>query len=87
MKIIITLILGVFLSGCGSGKTYTTTEPASPGVPTQNGDVIIISNEGSETNVQYTQVGDGSVLVECGDNCTVNIAIIESDDNETEELP
>ena len=71
-KILIGSLLTFMLIGCGSGSgtTYVDNGPALPEVPT-NGTSIVVS--GSESSVTYTNVGNGAILVECGDNCDLDV--------------
>jgi len=73
-KIIFSLVAVVALVGCGgSNDTYIKEAPAVPDTPTNGTTLIITADNGSSTGVSYTEVGDGSVLVNCGDNCGVYI--------------
>jgi len=56
------------LSGCGSSKktTYQEEEQAVPEIPVSNGQVLVVSGNEGDTGISYTNVGDGSVLIDCG---------------------
>ena len=73
-KTLIGLVAVVALVGCGgSNDTYIKEAPAVPDEATNGTTLIITADNGSSTGVSYTEVGDGSVLVNCGDNCGVYI--------------
>ena len=84
-KIIFGIVFALFIVGCGGDTTYTQEAPLEPAVPS-NGTAIVI--EGENNGLSYTNVSDGAILVECGDNCdlTVNEVTKVEDDNETIEV-
>ena len=62
------IVAAAILTGCGSNKsTYVTEAPAIPEVPNPNGTALIVTaTDDSEAGITYTEVGDGSLLVDCG---------------------
>jgi len=73
-KIAISIIATIALVGCGGGgDTYIKEAPAVPDEPTNGTTLIVTADNGSSAGISYTEVGDGSVLVNCGDNCGVYI--------------
>ena len=70
MKIILAVALVAILTGCGSTgskTTYQEEEIAEPEIPVSNGNVLVVSGNDGDTGISYTDVGDGSVLIDCGD--------------------
>jgi len=68
MKTLILIASTLALVGCGSsGTSYQTTGEAIPEVPQDGGAFVVSSNNGSTSAIQYTQLNDGSILVQCGD--------------------
>lgn len=64
-----TALSTLLLAGCGSSGTSSTyeTQPATPEVPVTDGNVIIVSpSDGSTAGLSYTEVGDGSIIIDCG---------------------
>ncbi len=62
----ITTIL--LLTGCGGSNTFRTSEVAEEGVPTTEGDSLIITTTGDgDTNITYVEVEDGGIYIDCGD--------------------
>ena len=69
MKIILAVALVAILTGCGSTgskTTYQEEEQALPEIPVTDGQVLVVSGNDGDTGISYTNVGDGSVLVDCG---------------------
>ncbi len=72
MKLVATLFLlasVLMFTACGSSgssKTYETQD-AVPEVPNPNGTALIVSGNEGNTGISYTEVSDGSILVDCGD--------------------
>ena len=62
------MILSAFLLvGCGGGTTYVTEDQAIPEIPTDTGQALIVTTtDNGTTGLSYTQVGDGSILIDCG---------------------
>jgi len=55
-------------TGCGGGDTYVAEGPAAPEIPTDTGQALIVqASDDSSAGLSYTEVGDGSILVNCGD--------------------
>jgi len=75
-KILLSVILVLGLVGCGTSggdTTYVQEAPLEPAVPT-NGTNIVVNAEGeSNVGLTYTEVGAGAILVECGDNCDLDV--------------
>ena len=95
-KLIMASLLVFLLIGCssGGGDTFIQEAPLPEAVPT-NGTNIIVTAEGeSNVGLSYTNVGEGAILIECGDDCdlTVNEAspttdnsVVNEDSNGTED--
>jgi len=73
-KTVISLVAMVALVGCGGGDTYEAQAPLYPDQPSDGSSILVTADNGSSAGVSYTDVGDGSILVNCGDNCTVYTA-------------
>ncbi len=72
------LIASIFaLVGCGSdGDTYVDSGPAIPEVPNPDGTALIVTaSDSSSAGITYTEVSDGSILVDCGDGGCGNVLI------------
>jgi hypothetical protein len=72
------ITISLVLVGCGR-STYQTTG-AQPDESLDNGQVIIVESSGdSNATVHYTEVGDGSIIIYCGDGdnyeCNVYIGV------------
>ena len=72
-------IVSISMTACGSSgesKTYSSAGAAEAGVQSEGNALIISGNTDSKVGVSYTEIGDGSVLVECGgDDCDVSVGI------------
>jgi len=68
-KIFVLATFSLFIVGCGSGggNTYVTEEVATPEVPAPNGTALMVTGNEGNTGITYTNVGEGSVLIDCGD--------------------
>ncbi len=80
--ITMSLVSAMIVVGCGSGsKTYVDEGPATPDTPTEGNVLVVTASDEATGVITYTEVGDGSVLVECGDgdnyNCEVSLAVEE----------
>ena len=82
---ILLLLPLLFLVGCGSDTTYVQEAPLLPETPTDGTNIIVSAEGESSAGVQYTEVGDGSILVSCGDDCSLSIyEATKLDSNTTE---
>ena len=87
-------ILSLGLQGCGDTKnsTYEAEGPALEEIPTTDGQVLVVSGNEGDTGISYTNVGDGSVLIDCGGGGCGDVyvaseimeTIEETDSNDTE---
>jgi predicted small lipoprotein YifL len=79
----ITLLIAgaLFLTACGSGgDTYVAEGPAAPEIPVGEGQAFIVQASGdSSAGMSYTEVGDGSILVDCGDGDKYNCEVITAE--------
>ena len=83
-KVWILATVAILLNACGSNKnTYVEEKQLLPDEPT-NGTTLIVTAEGeSNAAIGYTEVGDGSILVNCGDNCAVYVgSLIDKTEND-----
>ena len=65
-KIMISLVAILAVSGCGSdGTTYVQEAPILP--DTTNGTNILVTTDG-DVGISYTEIGDGNILIDCGDS-------------------
>lgn len=82
MKYTILIALAFALVGCGgSDTTYVKEAPALPETPTDGTNIIVSADGGSNVGLSYTEVGDGAILIECGDGDNVscgNISVYEA---------
>ena len=83
------IVAAAMLSGCGSSttnKTYVEEAPAPPEIPLVDGQVLVVSGNEGDTGISYTNLGDGSLLIDCGDggcgDITVASEIIENVESE-----
>lgn len=94
IKGIVAACIAVFImAGCSSEKTYITEGSAAPEVPTDTGQALIITaSDEAKVGMSYTEIGDGSVLIDCGSSGCGNIYVgspevpeeEEEDSNESE---
>ena len=85
-RMMLIVAAAALVAGCSSDKnTYVEEAPLLPDQPT-NGTTLIVTAEGESTAViGYTEVGDGSILVNCGDYCGVYIgSLIDTEKNDDE---
>jgi uncharacterized membrane protein len=80
IKFILTLATVFALTACGGGgDTYVANEAALPDTPL-NGDAFIVqADQGSSVGISYTQLNDGSILVQCGDGDGYNCQVFTAD--------
>lgn len=68
MRSIYLIAIAVIIVGCGGGDTYVTNEQAVPEIPTDTGQALVVTaSDNATAGLSYTEVGDGSVLIDCGD--------------------
>ena len=77
---ILTIGFGLVLSGCNNGDsvTYEKGSIVPPEEPAKNQAVIVSADNGSKVGVQYTQLEDGSILLQCGDGDNYTCAVYEA---------
>ena len=77
MKVLLSIVAVLALVGCGSGggNTYVTEEAAIPEVPAPDGTALIVSGNEGNTGITYTEVGEGALLIDCGDGGCGNIYV------------
>lgn len=84
MKYLGLALVAIMLVGCGSDKKTTTYTQEAPVLPDAPGGTTLIAqaDNAASAGLSYTEVGDGSVLVNCGDDCNVQLfeALIVTDD-------
>ena len=67
MRSIILTVTTLILVGCGGGDTYVANEPAIPEIPTGTGNALIVTaTDDGSAGLKYTEIGDGSILIDCG---------------------
>ena len=79
------------LNGCGSSSktVYQEEAIAEPETPITDGNVLIVSGNEGNTGISYQDLGDGNLLIDCGDggcgDISVGTELTEdgSDDNDT----
>ncbi len=77
-------IVGLMFVGCGSTNYQTKEVQTGTEVPLTNGDVVIVSGDGSGSS--FTSV-EGGVVVDCagGGNCDVRVGSPSDDSGCTQE--
>ena len=87
IKGLIAALVAVFImTGCGGGNTYVTEGNAAPEVPTDTGKALIITaSDRAKVGMSYTEVGDGGILIDCGDAGCGDIYVGDVPEEEEEE--
>ena len=68
MKYLLMILSAFVFTACGgSDTTYVKETKALPETPTDGNAVIVQADNGSNVGLSYTQLEDGSILVQCGD--------------------
>jgi hypothetical protein len=90
-KIIATGFIGLFIIGCGSSGTTTTTYEARPTEPSQvnktsivDGDAVIIESGGDST-ITTSKNADGSITVDCGEGGCGDVQVGDKIENSNDE--
>ena len=78
MKYTIAIIAAMLLIGCGSDSTTYVAEPTPlpEVVPTNGTNIVVTADDESNVGLSYTEVGDGAILVECGNgdgDCSITV--------------
>jgi len=67
MKYLLMAMVAFVFTACGGSETtYVKEAPVPPATPTDGNTVLVQADNGSNVGLSYTQLGDGSILVQCG---------------------
>ena len=78
LMIIATALATLMIVGCGSSSTtYEQDGTVLPQEPTDGTSLIVTADNESQVGLVYTELGDGAIMIECGDgdysNCELNV--------------
>ena len=76
---IISSVLMLLLVGCGSNDTtYLKEAPVVPDEPTNGNTILVQADNDSSVGLQFTDLGDGSILITCGDGNNYTCGVFDA---------